>query len=400
MAYEYLTAAGVIVPDTADVLETVREEYRAALGDDLDTSDSTPQGLLIAAETAARLSVLRNNAALANQLNPDIAGGAFLDAVAALTRLNRQAATRSVLRGVVMTGQPGAILPAGAVARVGLDGAEFESVGAVALDAAGIGAVDFRCLTFGPVAVLAGALDTIVAGGVLGWETVRNPLAAEQGRNEQSDLSFRTQRRNTLALQGVSLSEAITSSLYALDGVTSLQYRENVTNAAAYIDGILLAAHSVWACVDGGTDAAIADALLRNKSLGADWNGATVVPVADPYSGQSYDVKFDRPEYVRIRVRVTVSQGTATANPVQDIPEALVAYADGDGINFGSPGLGVGNSVSPFELASAINIVYPGFYVRRVDIATDATAFGPNELVLALNQKATLVADDVTLVLA
>ena len=87
--YEFKTDTGVIVPDTADIKAAVEREYKAALGDDLDTSPATPQGRLIAAETDARAAVLRFCALMANQINPDIASGTFLDAVAALSGIER-----------------------------------------------------------------------------------------------------------------------------------------------------------------------------------------------------------------------------------------------------------------------------------------------------------------------
>lgn len=398
MSYENLTSAGVIVADTSDVLETVENEFRAALGDDLDVSPSTPQGLLIAAETAARQAVLRNNAALANQINPDIAGGIFLDAIAQLTRLDRDPATFTLIRSVTVTGQPSTLLPAGSRARVGVDGPEFVSVSGVEIPALGSAVVDFQAVESGATVVGVGELDTIVDGGALGWETVNNTLAGETGQAEQSDLSFRTLRRNTLALQGVSLAEAITSALYDVEGVRSLQFRENVTDAPQTIDGIDLDPHSVWACVDGGTDATVAAALLKNKSLGAAWNGATSVPVVEPASGQTYTVLFDRPDILDVQVRVTLSQGSATVNPGVAVPEAILAYANGDGETFGEPGLGVGDSVSPFELASAVNILHPGLFVRKVEVALVGDPWSTDELLIGLDEKASLTAGSITVV--
>lgn len=398
MSYEYLTQSGVIVPDTADVLAAVEAEYRAALGDDLDTSPSTPQGMLIAAEVAARMSVIRNNAALANQINPDIAGGVFLDAIAGLTRLTRNATTKSLIRGVVMSGIPGTVIPSGSRARIGVAGAEFESLSGVVLDVTGTATSDFQAVVGGPVACPAGSLDTIIAG-VLGWETVTNPDPAEIGQAQQSDLALRAKRRNTLALQGVSLAEAITSALYAVPGVRSLAFRENPTGATEVIDGISLVAHSVWACVDGGTDGDVAAALLANKSLGAAWNGAETVNVVEPSSGQTYTVKFDRPDPVPVQVRVTVSQGTSTINPAIAVPEAIVAYAQGDAERFGEPGLGVGVSVSPFELSGAINIAYPGLFVRKVEVAKAGDPLDTVELVISLDEIATLTTSSITVVL-
>lgn len=72
-------------------------------GQDLDISPETPQGVLITMETENRDAIVRNNAELANQINPDLAGGVFLDAIWALMGGARDA-TRSILTQVQFGG--------------------------------------------------------------------------------------------------------------------------------------------------------------------------------------------------------------------------------------------------------------------------------------------------------
>ena len=83
--YQYIDTTGVIVPDTATIQSEVEGEYKAVFGQDLVVTPNTPQGVLITAEVAARSNVVRNNAALANQINPNLAGGVFLDAIWAVS---------------------------------------------------------------------------------------------------------------------------------------------------------------------------------------------------------------------------------------------------------------------------------------------------------------------------
>ncbi|MBP3932282.1 MAG: hypothetical protein J6D44_00175, partial [Pseudomonas sp.] len=93
--YNYIVSTGVIVPDTASLRSEVEAEYKSVLGADLPVTPETPQGVLITAEVESRDGMVRNNAELANQINPDIAGGVWLDAIWALTRGKRRGATRS-----------------------------------------------------------------------------------------------------------------------------------------------------------------------------------------------------------------------------------------------------------------------------------------------------------------
>lgn len=389
--YEYLTQTGVIVPDTAELRTLVENEFKDAFGSDLDTSPETPQGVLITGETLARDKVVRNNADLANQINPNIAGGVFLDAIWALTGGQRVAATPSIVRDVALTGVPGTIVPAGALASVGPEGAQFELLSAVVLTG-GSGVGIFQSVDLGSIAAPVGALNQIVTG-VLGWETVNNSNAAEVGRDEESDIASRIRRRQTLALQGITLPEAIMSGLRTVEGVRSAVFRENVTNASIVIEGVTLVAHSVYVDVDGGTDADVAMMLLRKKSIGAAWNGTLTVPTTEPFSGQVYDVKFSRPVAVPIFVQVTVRGGASFPDVPGLVRQAMVDYANG--LQEGEEGFVVGGDVSPFELAAAVNRVTPTIYVQDVQLSTDGVTFSAANVTITIAQIATILAGNI-----
>ena len=394
--YQYIDETGTVLPDTSETLATVEAEFRDALGQELVLDPATPQGRLIATEVTARDNFLRNNAALANQINPNIAGGVFLDAIWALTGGARIAATQSVARLVTLAGTPGTLIPVGSQARTGT-GTIWETLSDATLDPLGVASVDMRALEFGPVPAPIGAINTVVSG-VLGWETVTNPTAAELGRLQESDVASRARRRVTLALQGVALPEAIISALYDVPGVRSLTFRENYTGVPAVIDGVLLVEHSVYAVVDGGSDLDVATALLANKSLGANWNGATSVDVVEPTSGQTYTVLFDRPTLVPVKVRATVKVQGSLTDVAASVRAAILAYANGE-ID-GETGLIVGQSVSPFELAGAVNSQTPAVYVQKMEIAKLPDALAVAEIPLTIQELATINVNNIDVVIA
>src|ERR1700710_2603675 len=105
--YEYLTQNGVIVADTAALLADTQGEYQSVFGADLVVTPDTPQGVLITAEALARAEVVNNNAALANQINPNIAGGIFLDAIMWLTGMQRTPQTKTLVPEVILFGVEG-----------------------------------------------------------------------------------------------------------------------------------------------------------------------------------------------------------------------------------------------------------------------------------------------------
>lgn len=383
-AYDYIDGTGVIIPDTADLLSDVQGEFKTAFGQNLIVTPDTPQGTLISAEVAARVSVVNNNAKLANQINPNEAGGIYLDAICALLGLERTPATRTTVPGVTVSGQAQTLIPKGSQART-TAGDIFRTTAAVTTGVGGTATVDFESVSTGPIPCGIGALNRVV-DMVLGWETVNNTVAGTLGAAQQSDASLRALRQRTLALQGISISEAITSELYAIDTVKSLTYRENVLSTTQVIDTISLVAHSIFVCVDGGTDAEVAIALLSNKTVGGNWNGTTTVNTVDPSSGQTYAVKFSRPILVPIYAKVTIKRGLDLSDPLITVPQAILDYSNGLIPN--DEGLTVGHDASPFEFAAAVNYYRPGMTVTKLELSTDNITFTALNVPVAINKKA------------
>jgi len=390
--YGYISATGTVFPDTGDILAQVQAEWRAAFGQDLIVTPDTPQGVIITLQTLARDALVRNNAALANQINPNLAGGIWLDAIWALTGGARVVATRSIVREVVVAGVPGALIPQGSQARVGEAGALFETTGAVTLNSLGQGLATFRSVEFGPIGAAADALDTIVTP-VLGWETVNNPTPAEPGTVTESDEASRARRRVTLGAQGVALPDAILAGVWNVADVTSVVFRENVTDAPLVIEDQTLDPHSIYVCVDGGLDSEIGAALLAKKSLGAGWNGTTTVAVTDAASGQVYGVSFQRPDAIPIFAAVDVKVLGPGGDPAAEVRAAIVAYANGE--QEGEAGLTIGQDVSAFEFAGAVNRAAPELYVSNVRIGLAPGTLATTPIAITISERAQVIAGNI-----
>lgn len=386
--YEFINLSGLVLADVSATLAEVQAEYVQIFGDDIDLDPETPEGVLIASETAARNGVAVNNAELANQINPNVAGGIYLDAIWSLTAAitgGRIFATHSVFSVAVdLTGVPTTVIPQGSIA-VTAAGDEFETLTEETLDGGGLATVFFQSVETGLIPAAISALDTLGTGAPLGWETVNNTVTATLGADDESDESSRLRRIETLALQGISVSAAITSAVNNIVGVLSLSYRENVKATSENIDGVLLVPHSIYVCVDGGADADIGAALLENKTVGADWNGAVTENVTDPTSGQIYAVKFDRPSEIPTWIRVTIAP-TNISNPQAVVRDAVLLYASG-GLD-GEAGFVVGADVSAFEIAGAVNQVEPGIFVKLVELSLDGIIYSSAEIAVDVDEVA------------
>lgn len=405
-AYTYVDTTGTIVPDTADILTQVQDEYKTVFGADLIVTPDTPQGVLITVETLARATVADNNAAIANQINPNLAGGVFLDAILALTGSQRTTSTYTIV-SCNLTGVSGTIIPQGSLAQDTL-GNQYASQAAVTLAAGmpGTATVNFVSLVPGPITVSPSTLIHIMSS-VLGWETITNPAAQSViGSATQSDLSAKVFRINTLFAQGSSLAGAITSALYAVPGVSSLSFLENIAPTTQVISGVTMIGHSIYTCVNGGTDIDIANALVAKKSGGAAYNnGASSMPVTEtitvPFSNQIMNILFDRPDPIPVLVKVTASVAASIQDPEQSIINAVLAYANNDTTQLGGePGLLVGTSVSCFEIAGAINRLNPAIYLHNVQTSLASSVnYANTEIAISVFQIAQIIASNITVVL-
>lgn len=389
--YNYITSNGLIVADTESVKTEVENEYKQIFGDDFVVDPETPQGVLIASEVTARQSVARNNAALANQINPNYAGGVFLDAIWALTGGQRLAATPSTVTAT-LSGVAGTVVPAGSQAET-TAGDIFELAAGVTIGGGGTIPGVFQSVENGPIPIGSATL-TVIRSGVLGWETVTNATAGTPGRSTESDAASRVRRRSLIGIQARTVPQAIIGTVSAVDGVKSMAFLENTAATGATIQGIVMTAKSIWCCVDGGTNNDVALAILRSRSAGVDMVGGTTVSVIDPASGQTYSVDFDRPTPVPMLVRVSVRANSSVANPTQAVQEAVLAYAAGE--LEGEQGFVVGSDVSPFEIGAAVGRYTPALFVTLVEVAPVSTGtYQTTVFDIDINELATITAGNI-----
>ena len=294
-----------------------------------------------------------------------------------------------------LTGVATTIVPAGSLAAT-TTGDQFRLITAVTIGAGGNVTGNFESVEFGPIAAATGTLTSVVSN-VLGWETITNASAATLGIDEQTDASARRERNETLALQSRSGSEAITSRVRAVTGVGSLTFLENSASAPATIEGISMIANSIWACVEGGSNTDIANALQASKTLGTGYNGAIAVFVTDPFSGQTIAVAFDRPTTVNMQIRVTVTNVTNVASPDALIRNILIQYAQGNLVT--GAGFVVGADVSPFELAAAVNQGAPSITVNNMEVREVGGVYQSTNFTININQIAALVSGNIDIVI-
>ena len=272
--YTYTDSTGVVTANTSTLQAEVQSEYTSAFGAGLILAPYTPQGVLANAETLARTRMLQLNATVSNQINPNYAGGVFLDATLALMGSYRSS-TRYTLVSVNVTGVPGTVIPAGSLVQDILGNLyQTQYLTTLGSGSPGTATVTVAAVVGGPLVVAIGAITTIVTN-ILGWETVINPaIQSAVGSTVQSDAGARTLRKVTLAAQGNSLTQAIISGIYLIPNVTDVFFQQNIASTPQLIAGVLMAPSSIYVCEAGGDPNAVALTLNNKKSGGCNYNNA------------------------------------------------------------------------------------------------------------------------------
>lgn len=382
--YTYINDKGVVVADTADIKETVQEEFKKALGAEISLEDSTPQGRLIDVETEARVTVVENNALLANMFNVMESYGTFLDALLANFGMYREGATSSKVNATI-TGIPNTVISAGSQVSTE-NGTLFYLENSITIPDSGSIDTVFLSKEKGKIECATGALSKII-DGTLGWETVTNFAPAVLGVEKESDTAFKQRFKAFGLFSGKSLLEDYEASINKVENVKSSFVYDNPSNEIVVYDSVSINPHSIFCCVDGGRDEDVAKAIFEVKSAGCGYTGRTTLNVIDSVSQVSYPVTFSRPIEVQLYYKIVVNKGTSSSLNLEDsIKQAVIDYADGLIPSFA--GFKIGKNVSPFESAAAINSSVRGITVMDLQIGLSLNDMGTSEIVVHINQVA------------
>lgn len=382
--YVYLDNNGIITADTSDIKTEVQTEIQNALGADISLEEGTPQGRLIDMETEARVQVAINNAYVSNMWNFNQASGLALDAWGANFGLGREGAASSRVTATV-TGIPGTVIFQNSKASTA-DGYLFYAENNITIGASGSATGEFLSVEKGAIPCAANTLNIII-DGTLGWETINNSSPAVVGNTRQSDASFKQEFYNSGLFSGFSLWQDYQNALNAVENVISSYIIDNGEDTtlpikdASNVTYLNIPKHSLYACVDGGTDLDVATALLNRKSAGCDWGGSTnSVSVLEPISGRTYTVKFDRPTNQDIYAAISID----TANVSATDPQSIVQQAVFDYINK----LKIGGWVYPFQLAAVVYEALPGVKITSLTIKKTGGSMSTNPIEILVNQVA------------
>ena len=268
-----LDETGLTLQSLTDLVNGLVADLQNIYGSDINVDPDSPDGQAINIIAQFGIDMREVLQSIYASFDPDQASGTTLDQLVALNGVQRNGGTFTIVpiditvdRNVSLVGldsDPTTIdIPAGIYTVKDNAGNQWVLLASVALTA-GTSTLDFRAVNMGAVVATVGTITTPVTV-VAGVTSVNNSSSVSvQGVDEETDIQLRLRRRKSISNSATGYLDSIEGSLLALNGVTNAVVYENTTDA---IDGDGIPPHSIWAIVEGGTDADIGACLDRKST--------------------------------------------------------------------------------------------------------------------------------------
>lgn len=377
---------GVELPSTQEIRSElgsrIQQAFQTSPTDPLlNIEPSSPMGQvldLIVAEIEAKNSEILF---LSNMVNPDLATGKFLDALAALYGLDRKISEPTVI-------------PYGAIAQDSL-GNQYRHSAAAGARIGDTGSVTsaFTAIEHGPLEVAAGAVNRIVTT-IAGWDTITNPAAGVVGRDEETDAELRNRMVESYAVNATGYVEAIEANLAALEGVLDVRVLENPTNAAITQFGVSINPHSILVAIVGGEDEQIAQTIYQRKDAGCGTTGTYQVSYTDSrFYNATYVYNIVRPQNQALKVKIEFFATSMNPTEKNNVIQAVINDVLGQGSN---DRVSLASTVYASRFYAAIQSATE-VPVASIQVALGSGAFGSSVQIPA-NVEPTIQESDVSLV--
>lgn len=392
-----ITYQGVTVPQSTDIRTGVLADYNVAFGGNLNvTSSATPQAHL--ADNLTQ-NITDANAAVSSVVagvDPATNDGRFQDAIGRIYFLTRKGATASVVLATV-TGQPGAILSAGSLAR-DTNGLYWASSGSITFPIGGVTTVEFACTTPGPVQLGIGELNRIAQASP-GWDAINNAGAAVTGTNVESRAEFEARRFASVSKNGSGSAPSIRGAVWDVPGVLDVYAYDNRRGTPVEVGPTAyeIPANCVYVAVVGGSDSDVAKAIYQRKNGGCNLDGNTTVVVTDDESGvafpyPTYDIQFERPAALAVKFLVQIKSSTALPSSLEQLVRQSVLDTFNGADNSQSRAR-VGGVIFASSYYSGVTAISPSILILSIKVGTALA--NADSLEIGVEQAPTLVSADI-----
>lgn len=310
---DILNEDGLELKTLSTIVTELEDGVKSIYGDDVNVDSDTPDGQLINIIAQACIDMRELIQDVYTSFDPDEAEGTVLDQRVALNGITRKGGTFTVTpvditvdRSVSLVGmdddETELDIPSGVYTIKDDAGNQFVLLDSVTLST-GLTSLSFRAAEIGAVATTLNTITTAVTAiaGVTAINNSESPTI--YGQDEESDAALKLRRTKSITSSSVGYLESVLAAVLAVDDVTDAKIFENSTDVTD-TDGTL--AHTLWAVVESGASADIANALYATKAAGCGMRGSVSQVITRP-SGQTVTMNFDRPVNEDLYFRMTLA---------------------------------------------------------------------------------------------
>ncbi len=394
MVYQapYVDETGLHYSSFEEIKQFYIDGAKSIFGNDIYVDDDSMDGQLISIFARGQYDTMKSIEYAFNNVTPQTAKGTVLSRLVLLNGLKRKKSGYSTVF-VKLMGRPFTIIHSGVVADIA--GNKWDLPVTVNLGENGTTYVTATAQKQGNITALANTVTQIVTP-CYGWTSVTNEYPANPATPVETDMELRYRQRNTVALPSQGLREGTQSAILNIDGVTDCKVEENDTNINKTVQGVVLPPNSITCIVKGGSEADIADAIFYHKNQGCYTNGDIEITHYDIYNNVNY-IRFSRPVDVPIKINIEIIPFSGYSSDItNEIKANLVNYIDS---------LNISKDVSASVLYSIINqsipdLKEPIFAVDLLQIAKVDDSLSTDDIVIKLNEEASITEENVTITLA
>jgi len=353
-----------------DLIVEAENRAKSLYGPDIQLSENSFFGLLLQLYIFFQDESWQLAEQVYNGAYVDTATGVQLDAAVKYAQITRNQATKAV--GVeTFNGVDGTFIPVGTLIASG--DIQFETLADITI-VGGTTDVSIRAIDLGSGGNVTSNTIITLVNPIAGVTSITNANPTIDGQDEETDPQLRSRYYQTLQISGKSTVDAIRSDILSVSGVRAVTLIENDTDA---IVGSI-PPHHFESIIDGGSDTAVAEAILSSKAFGIGTYGTISVIVQDS-AGVYRTINFSRPVIVDIWVNVDITKDLNYPVDGDTQIQTLIV----DFIN----ALIIGSSVIVSKLSSETFKV-AGVIDSHVEVSIDGIIFNTNNIIIGSGEKA------------
>lgn len=354
MTSNYVDSSGLVLQSLADIITELENGFKSIYGADISLDPNSPDGQMINLFAQAKIDILDCISGVYGSFSPQSAVGRALDQRCALNGVTRQGAVKTIVpvditfdRTTALVGEDDALGTPFTASNA--SGDKFYLITGFT-GATGTTGQPFRAAVAGAISCPIGSINKIetITLGVTGVNNSLVPTTA--GVDEETDSALRTRRAISVAMPSTGYLDGLKAALLALDNVTYAEVYENNTNTT---DAHNIPAHSIWAVVEGGTDADIADVIYKKRSAGCGMTGATTVNV-EQSNGFNMPIKFSDTSLALLYINLNVTSLDPADYTIDAAEQTSIKAFITESISYG-----INQAADYSAIAAAVKNQYP-----------------------------------------